>query len=114
MTRLSARELAIPGRLGSTDLEINGGELVALVGPNGGGKTSLLRALARIEGADGIVAIDGEDIDDAPIARRRQLEGDQRATAKALYQSQERNGGCGSQRRVRGRPRRMAFDKEDA
>ena len=73
MTRLSARELAIPGRLQPTGLDVHGGELVALVGPNGGGKTSLLRALARIEGAAGIVTIDGEDIDDAPMARRRQL-----------------------------------------
>ena len=73
MTRLSARNLAITGRLHPTGLDARGGELIALVGPNGGGKTSLLRALARIEGAHGIVAIDGEDIDEAPIARRRQL-----------------------------------------
>ena len=73
MTLLSARDLAISGRLHPTGLNVHGGELVALVGPNGGGKTSLLRALARIEGAGGIVAIDGEDIDDAPMARRRQL-----------------------------------------
>ena len=73
MTLLSARDLAISGRLHPTGLDVHGGELVALVGPNGGGKTSLLRALARIEGAGGIVAIDGEDIDDAPMARRRQL-----------------------------------------
>ena len=73
MTQLSARELAIAGRLHPTGLDAQAGELIALVGPNGGGKTSLLRALARIEGADGIVAIDGEDIDEAPIARRRQL-----------------------------------------
>ena len=73
MTRLSARELAIPGRLHPTGLDVRAGELVALVGPNGGGKTSLLRALARIEGASGIVAIDGEDIDEAPMARRRHL-----------------------------------------
>ena len=73
MTLLSARHLAIPGRLHPTGLDVRGGELVALVGPNGGGKTSLLRALARIEGAGGIVAIDGEDIDGAPMARRRQL-----------------------------------------
>lgn len=73
MSQLSARELGIAGRLQPTGLDAQAGELIALVGPNGGGKTSLLRALARIEGADGIVAIDGEDIDEAPIARRRQL-----------------------------------------
>ena len=73
MTQLSARELAIAGRLHPTGLDAQAGELIALVGPNGGGKTSLLRALARIEGAAGIVAIDGEDIDETPIARRRQL-----------------------------------------
>lgn len=73
MTLLAARELAIPGRLHATGLDVQSGELVALVGPNGGGKTSLLRALARIERASGVVAIDGEDLDEAPMARRRQL-----------------------------------------
>jgi iron complex transport system ATP-binding protein len=73
MTSITARQVAIPGRLQPTDLDIRAGELVALVGPNGGGKTSLLRALARIETASGIVAIDGEDLDQASIARRRQL-----------------------------------------
>jgi iron complex transport system ATP-binding protein len=73
MTLLSARGLAMPGRLHPTELDVKAGELVALVGPNGGGKTSLLRALARIEGASGVVAIDGEEIDEAPMARRRQL-----------------------------------------
>ena len=73
MTSLSARQVAIPGRLHLTDLDVRGGELVALVGPNGGGKTSLLRALARIETAAGVVAIDGEDLDQAPLARRRQI-----------------------------------------
>ena len=37
MTLLSARELAIPGRLHPTGLDVQAGELVALVGPNGGG-----------------------------------------------------------------------------
>lgn len=73
MTLLSGRQLAIRGRLRPTDLDIFPGQLVALIGPNGGGKTSLLRALARIEGASGVVAIDGEDLDEAPMARRRQL-----------------------------------------
>ena len=73
MTSLVARGVAIGGRLQPTDLDVKGGELVALVGPNGGGKTSLLRALARIETASGVIAIDGEDLDLAPLARRRQL-----------------------------------------
>lgn len=73
MTTLCARDLSIPGRLHPTSLDVQAGELIALIGPNGGGKTSLLRALARIEGTSGVVAVDGEDIDEAPMARRRQL-----------------------------------------
>lgn len=73
MTSLVARGVGIAGRLEPTDLDIKVGELVALVGPNGGGKTSLLRAVARIESASGVVAVGGEDVDLAPIARRRQL-----------------------------------------
>ncbi len=73
MTSLQAHQAGIPGRLQPTDLSVEGGELVALVGPNGGGKTSLLRALARIENASGEVSVGGEDVDQAPIARRRLL-----------------------------------------
>ena len=73
MTSLVARHVAIDGRLAQTDLDVGAGELVALVGPNGGGKTSLLRALARIETTVGIVEIEQEDVDECPLARRRQL-----------------------------------------
>ena len=73
MTALIAKRVGIEGRLQPTDLDVRGGELVALVGPNGGGKTSLLRALARIDSAAGEVAIGGEDVDRSPTPRRRQL-----------------------------------------
>lgn len=75
MTSLSARQVALDDRLSPTDLDVQAGELVAVVGPNGGGKTSLLRALARIERAGGAVMIDGEDVDAASPARRRRLLG---------------------------------------
>jgi len=73
MTSLVARQVALDGRLQPTDLVIKAGEMVALVGPNGGGKTSLLRALARIEQASGQVLVDGEDVDKAAPARRPRL-----------------------------------------
>ena len=59
---LEARGVALDGRLGSTDLDVAAGELVAVIGPNGGGKTSLLRALAGIERTGGEVRVDGEPI----------------------------------------------------
>ena len=73
MTSLQAIDIALDRRLGKTSLTAAAGEMVALVGPNGGGKTSLLRALARVEEASGQVVIDGEDVDLASEARRRRL-----------------------------------------
>jgi iron complex transport system ATP-binding protein len=58
---LRASGLALPGRLFDVALEIDDGDLVCLVGPNGSGKTSLLHALAGIGGPAGDVAIAGVD-----------------------------------------------------
>lgn len=73
MTSLLAQAVSLTSRLSETDLSVEAGKLVALVGPNGGGKTSLLRALARVDNAGGQVRINGEDLDEATEARRRRL-----------------------------------------
>jgi iron complex transport system ATP-binding protein len=70
---LHARGVGIGGRLGPTDLMVDAGQMVAVIGPNGGGKTSLLRSLARTDDALGSVAIDGQDIDGTVEAQRRRL-----------------------------------------
>jgi iron complex transport system ATP-binding protein len=70
---LSARGIAIADRLRPTDLHLAPRTLVALIGPNGSGKTSLLRALAGVELDLGSVAIDGEDVASASPVRRPQL-----------------------------------------
>ena len=71
---LDAQALALPGRLEPTRLRLEGPALVAVVGPNGSGKTSLLHALAGISGAQGDVRINGSDPAAlAPAARKRLL-----------------------------------------
>lgn len=53
------------------DLQINTGELTALLGPSGSGKTTLLRIIAGLEQADsGTVQFNGEDISAKHVSER--------------------------------------------
>lgn len=75
MTALVEATVSIAGRLERTRVLLEQGTMTALVGPNGGGKTSLLRALAQVEEAGGEVKVGGERLCDAPPNRRSQLVG---------------------------------------
>ena len=53
------------------NLEIPAGSLTALLGPSGGGKSTLLRVIAGLETPDqGSVEIDGVDVTDVPVRKR--------------------------------------------
>ncbi|ACU34710.1 ABC transporter ATP-binding protein [Actinosynnema mirum] len=53
------------------DLEVAGGEVVALLGPSGCGKSTLLRAVAGLERVSaGAVTWDGTDLAGTPVHRR--------------------------------------------
>ena len=74
MTPLAeALRIGIAGRLSPSDLAVDAGQMVAVIGPNGGGKTSLLRAMARTEDATGRVTVEGQDVDETVEAQRRRL-----------------------------------------
>lgn len=54
------------------DLDIDGGEVVALVGPTGSGKSTLAALIARLyDPRAGSVSLDGADLKDVPVAAVR-------------------------------------------
>ena len=65
----------VPGTLNSVDLTVAAGETVAIVGPNGCGKTTLLNMLARFMDPDhGAVFVDGVNLRAANLrSLRKQL-----------------------------------------
>lgn len=75
MTDLVGQDLGIGDRLVDANIRLRAGELVAIVGPNGSGKTSLLRLLAGQRAADrGSVLLDGTPIGTLhPRERARRL-----------------------------------------
>lgn len=78
MTRLSAQDLTLAYDdreiISGLDIEIPDGEVTVIIGPNACGKSTLLRALARLlRPTSGTVLLDGDDIHRLPtkeVARR--------------------------------------------
>jgi putative spermidine/putrescine transport system ATP-binding protein len=67
LTRRYGSVVALDG----LDLDIAGGELIALLGPSGCGKTTALRAIAGFDRPDGgRVLVDGRDVTDVPASKR--------------------------------------------
>jgi sulfate transport system ATP-binding protein len=57
--------------LDDVSLEVPEGSLTALLGPSGGGKSTLLRVIAGLEQPDsGTVEIDGKDLTNVPVRER--------------------------------------------
>lgn len=58
--------------LNNVSLEVQSGELIALLGPSGSGKTSLLRIIAGLEQPDsGLVMLDGKPVNDKSVRQRQ-------------------------------------------
>ncbi|HEY9505320.1 MAG TPA: sulfate ABC transporter ATP-binding protein [Gemmatimonadales bacterium] len=58
--------------LDNVNLDVPGGELVALLGPSGSGKTTLLRIIAGLEPADsGVIRFEGADATEQPVRERQ-------------------------------------------
>ncbi|MFN9545777.1 MAG: ATP-binding cassette domain-containing protein [Cyanobacteriota bacterium] len=71
---LQVRQLRLPGRLRDISLSIGGGELVALVGGSGAGKSSLLTTMAGHNRTyHGLIAVAGEDLRRSIAALRPQM-----------------------------------------
>lgn len=75
MTQLTADYLALAYNgqtvVRDVSLSVSSGEVLGLIGPNGSGKTSVLRALAGLHRpACGVVSLDGRDVSRLPVAER--------------------------------------------
>jgi molybdate transport system ATP-binding protein len=64
-------DLRVPERGVDAAFQVQPGATLALVGPNGAGKSTLVQAIAGLIDSDGMVALDGRELDALPPERRR-------------------------------------------
>ena len=64
--RVSYEEPVLRG----VDLDVAAGEIVCILGPSGGGKSTLLRAVAGLVPAEGVIEVDGVSMAGVPPHRR--------------------------------------------
>ena len=73
MIRVDHVDVTLDGKpiLRGVDLDVAGGETLALLGPSGSGKSTLLRVVAGLQRPTrGRVVLDGRDVTDVPAHRR--------------------------------------------
>ncbi len=71
MLRVESIRLARPGFSLTADLSLSAGSRTAVIGPSGGGKSTLLSVIAGFETPDqGRIAIDGRDMTGVPPGKR--------------------------------------------
>ena len=56
--------------LRGVDVQVRDGEIVCILGPSGGGKSTLLRAVAGLVDYEGAISLDGRSLDGVPAHRR--------------------------------------------
>jgi lipopolysaccharide export system ATP-binding protein len=62
--------------VGGVNFDVDAGEVVGLLGPNGSGKTTSFRmTMGQIAPFSGRVILDGEDVTHLPMYRRARLDG---------------------------------------
>ncbi len=69
MVKVILKDVKVKGKtiLKGVDLEIESGEFFGIVGKNGSGKTTLLRTMAKFYPKEGLIYLDGREIDSVSL-----------------------------------------------
>jgi iron complex transport system ATP-binding protein len=72
MVLIEAQGLGVEGRLHDASFTLHAGEMLGVIGPNGAGKSTLLQSLAGLVSHQGLVAFEGQGLDELSPRERAQ------------------------------------------